>query len=150
MIRSVYSFCFILVLSFSAFGATTKLPSWVSEEPIINFTFPFFEEDGSPKWTLLGHEGRYQEDHTFHVVEMSLKSFQAQDHPDDFLLLESPKAILEIDDERAFGKEGITVTSSQFLLTGDQWTWNAAKDLMTVEKNVKVQFTQPLSLGDKF
>ena len=148
MFRVLYITSFLVTLVASWVGAvnlSSKLPAWVSQEPIINFTFPFFEEDGSPKWTLKGHEGRYKEDNTFHVVDMTLNSFQVEDHADDFIVLESPKAIIEVESEFAYGNEGIKVTSSQFVLTGQHWSWNSQADKMTVNENVKVEFTQPLA-----
>jgi hypothetical protein len=131
----------LLSLALNQGHAAENAPS----EPAKNFILPTFTPEGYYKMRLCGAEARMLTLHLIQLDDMNLTVFSgdASNRVDSVLL--SPLARVSLDEDIARGPGAIRLISDNLELTGEQWTYNHAKNSISIAKNVRVVFHSELS-----
>ncbi|MEC8649716.1 MAG: LptA/OstA family protein [Verrucomicrobiota bacterium] len=110
--------------------------------PIKNFRFPHFGDNGYTQWVLKGEEGIYDESNKIHVKKMGLRIYTGDKNMDLDLSLDSPFAVLRLDENKAQSEESITIIGGNFHITGNGWTWDGTTKEISVLMNTRVEFKE--------
>ncbi|MEC8330484.1 MAG: hypothetical protein VXZ45_05070, partial [Verrucomicrobiota bacterium] len=110
--------------------------------PIKNFRFPHFGDNGYTQWVLKGEEGIYDESNKIHVKKMGLRIYTGDKNMDLDLSLDSPFAVLRLDENKAQSEESITIIGGNFHITGNGWKWDGTTKEISVLMNTRVEFKE--------
>lgn len=116
--------------------------------PIEQFRLPVFGEDGNRIWELRGDRGVYHEDGYLDVERMTLRTFPEGQPKEPELLIQSPKARIFPEENRAAG-EGLLfleATNGSYAIVGRQWQWRGKDNQINIGAEARVTFRQ--TIGD--
>ncbi|HBO57015.1 MAG TPA: hypothetical protein DD622_01105 [Opitutae bacterium] len=135
---------YLLYLQFLlvALQLQAQVVDFVPSAPIKNFRFPHFGENGYTQWVLKGAEGIYDDSNKIRVKKMGLRIYTGDKNMDLDLSLDSPFAVLRLDENKAQSEESITIIGGNFHITGNGWTWNGTTKEISVLKNTRVEFKE--------
>ena len=119
-----------------------KLDNFIPSAPIKNFRFPHFGENGYTQWVLKGEEGIYDESNKIRVKQMGMRIYTGNKDMDLDLSLDSPFAVLRLNENKAQSEESITIIGGNFHITGDGWTWDGTTKEISVLNNTRVKFKE--------
>lgn len=123
----------------------TANAQFVPDTPVTNFSLSTFDEaTGWKAWVLRGGEGRYINADEIHVVDMSLEVLSGQEDMDVTMRIESPFAIMRLDENKAYGDSTIRLEGDRFSLEGADWQWEGESRDVTIRKDARVTFQQNL------
>ncbi len=115
------------------------------DAPVIDFLLPRFGETGNRIWDLSGRKGIYISPEQIDVEGMRLRVFQ-DDNPDEMeLQIESPRASIFIQENRAAGENSILVLGPTFSMSGTEWTWDGNEKKIVIRANCRVAFAEVLT-----
>lgn len=112
--------------------------------PVKDFRFPKFGPNGYTQWVLQGGKGIYDNPQQIRVEKMGLRIYTGDERMALELSLDSPEAILRLQENRAESKAPIAIKGSNFEITGLGWAWNGMSKDIKVLTNTQVEFTQSL------
>lgn len=116
------------------------------DTPLRNFSFPVFGEDGYKLWELRGVEGRYISESESVILGLDLKVFSG----DASALLESrlrsPRAHVYLDETRAEGDSSLFFSGENFVLQGENWSWDGRTKTMKVASAARVIFNDEIDI----
>lgn len=118
--------------------------NFIPDAPVINFKLPMFGKEGYRSWFLSGNQGIYVNKDQVDVLGMKISIFSDNAHDLLEATIESPKAAMFINENKAIGDDSIEVVGESYHLTGKDWTWDGKLKKMTINKEVKVVFDQSL------
>ena len=124
--------------------------SWVggqiqSGAPLRDFRLPKFGEDGQLDWDFAGESGIYVSDAQVDVRGVKLRVFSDDVPPRQVFEIQSRKASIYPEAGKAQGAGSVYGRSQAFVISGEEWEWNAHTDTLVIEKEVRVIFNQPLN-----
>lgn len=122
----------------------TASNNFIPDAPVINFKLPMFGKEGYRSWFLSGKQGIYVSQDEVDVLGMKINIFSGDARDLLEATIESPKAVMFINENKARGDDSIEVVGESYHLTGKDWTWDGKLKKMTINKEVKVVFDQSL------
>lgn len=118
--------------------------NFVPDAPVINFKLPMFNKEGHRTWFLTGDQGIYVSENEVDVLGMKITIFSGDARDLSEATIESPKAVMFINQNKASSDDTIEVTGQTYHLTGKDWTWDGNLKKMSINKNVRVVFEQSM------
>lgn len=112
------------------------------EAPVRNFLLPRFGEDGYKIWDLRGSKGTYLDAARIRVEGMKLRVFSGGAARRLETSIESPEALIHIEENRAEGRGTLFITGPNYRLAGEDWEWNGDAGRIRVHSRVRVVFDQ--------
>ncbi|WP_269539186.1 hypothetical protein [Cerasicoccus fimbriatus] len=114
--------------------------------PIENFRLPSFGEDGNRIWDLRGDKGLYLENGEIEVERMILRTFSPGNPKDADLTIESPKARIYPEENRAAGPGYLFLEASDgsFAIVGRNWQWFNDEQKIVIGEEARVTFKQAI------
>ena len=125
---------------FPKLGSSQMVP----DGPVINFSLPMFAESGFKKWELRGREGRYISSNRIDVVDLVLLIYSGDESQLLETTIESPAAVMLIDQSKAFGDCSIHLTGRRFWIEGQQWSWNGDESVIVIGRGARVVFSEEI------
>lgn len=119
--------------------------SFIPDAPIINFKLPMFNQEGYQSWYIQGDEGTYINEKQIDIKGMQLMIFSSDKDECLQTTIESPKASIMLQDNKAKSNNEIQATGEGYRLYGKDWLWNGELKKININKNVKVIFDKPLT-----
>lgn len=118
--------------------------NFIPDSPITNFKLPMFSKEGHRTWFLSGAQGIYVSKDEVNVLGMKINIFSGDARELLEATIESPKAMILINENKACSDDWIEVEGASYHLTGKDWTWDGKLKKMSINKEVKVLFDQSL------
>lgn len=139
--RCLQYFC-ILCLFVSVISLSGQM---TPNAPVEDFRFPRFGKDGYTQWVLQGERGIYDSAAQIRVEAMALRVYSGDERLARELSLESPNAILRLEENRAYSEEAIEIVGTNFKITGVGWEWSGETKEIVVKSETVVEFTQGIA-----
>ena len=133
-----------LVISWGCLFPTWGTPQMVPDGPVINFSLPMFSDSGFKKWELRGREGRYISSGRMDVVDLVLRIYSGDERRLLEITIESPAAVMLVDQSKAFGDSSIHITGRRFRMEGQQWSWNGEERVIEIGRAARVVFSEEI------
>lgn len=114
-------------------------------DPVLDFSLPRFGENGYAQWILRGAKGIYDSDQQIRVEDLSLRIYSGDENSTLEMTIESPKATLLVQENRAVSESPIEIVGLNFKVSGTGWTWDGSKKEIEVESDVVVEFSQEVA-----
>ena len=92
--------------------------------PVKDFRLPRFGADGFTDWVLQGVRGLYDGVEQVRVEGMSMRVYSGDERMALELSMDSPKATLRIEENRAYSDNTIEITGGNFNISGVGWVWS--------------------------
>lgn len=115
--------------------------------PVKNFRYPRFAENGYTEWVLQGAQGIYDSEEQIRVEAMVLRVYSGDERMMRELTLDSPRATIRIQENRAFSDAAIRIVGANFTISGTGWEWVGASREIVVTADAVVEFTQSIGGG---
>lgn len=114
--------------------------------PIENFRLPIFGEDGNRVWDLRGDKGIVNENGEIDVERMILRTFPPGEPTKADLTIESPKAHIYPEENRAAGPGYLFLQASDgsFAIVGRKWQWINDERKIVIGEEARVTFNQAI------
>lgn len=119
--------------------------NFIPDAPVVNFKLPMFNKDGHRTWFLSGKQGTYVNEGEVDVLGMKISIFSGDARDLLEATIESPRAVMFINENKAVGNDSIEVVGPSYHLTGKNWTWDGTLKKMSINKEVKVIFDQSMN-----
>lgn len=110
------------------------------------FSIPTYNADSYREWTLSGEEGIYKEDNRFEVTNMKLSIFSGDAEQNLDTVIQSSSAVFDLAGNRATSDAPIHISSANFEIHGEGWSWDGTQGRVVIEKSVTIRFSQKLDL----
>ena len=128
----------------------TLLASWAygqiqSGAPLRDFRLPKFGDDGQLDWDFSGKSGIYVSEEQVDVEKVKLRVFSDDVPPRQVFEMQSRVASIFPEAGKARGAGSVYGLSEDFVIAGEAWEWDARKETLIIEKEVRVIFKQPLN-----
>jgi hypothetical protein len=140
----------VLLLLTTVIGLTAINSRLVAEmvpnAPVENFRLPMFNEEGYRSWDLRGAKGIYVDGTHVDVIDMKIRIFSGDESNDVLTEITSPSAAVLLTENKAIGQDTILISSKDYKITGQNWTWDGDNDSFTIEGEVVVTFFE--GIGD--
>jgi len=140
----------VLLLLPTVIGLTAVHSRLVAEmipnAPVENFRLPMFNEEGYRSWDLRGAKGIYVDGTHVDVIDMKMRVFSGDEANDVLTEITSPTATVLLTENKAIGRNTILISSKDYNITGQNWTWDGDNDSFTIEGEVVVTFFE--GIGD--
>ncbi len=133
-----------ILLGESLLRADTPLDRLLPEGDVVAFRLPMFNRDGYREWILTGRRGRYIHTDRIEVDGMDLRAFSGDAADALNLTILSNQAIFAPQSNRASGPGAITLLGPDYQASGSEWNWEGETGVVTVRRNVRVIFNQPM------
>ena len=133
-------FPFFLCMPLAWAGLDTITPS----APVKQFRFPKFGSEGYTQWVLKGGVGIYDGPEQIRVEAMGLRVYTGDARMALELSLDSPDAILRMEENRAVSEAPISIEGKNFTITGKGWDWNGTSKDINVLQESRVEFSQSI------
>lgn len=140
MLRSYLSYAVGCLLSIYVLQAQIT-----PNDPVLDFSLPRFGDDGYAQWILRGGKGIYDSDEQVRVEDLSLRVYSGDEDRTLEMTIESPKATLLVQENRATSGSPIEITGLNFKVSGIGWTWDGSKKEIEVKSDVIVEFSQEIT-----
>jgi hypothetical protein len=114
--------------------------------PVENFRLPMFNEEGYRSWDLRGAKGIYVDGTHVDVIDMNIRVFTGDEENEVLTEITSPTAAVLLTENKAIGRNTILISSKDYSITGQNWTWDGNNDSFTIEGDVVVTFFE--GIGD--
>ncbi|MGF1447894.1 MAG: hypothetical protein ACFB20_00600 [Opitutales bacterium] len=124
--------------------ADTPLDRLLPEGDVVAFRLPMFNREGYREWILTARRGRYVHSDRIEVNGMDLRAFSGDAADALNLTILSNRAIFAPQSNRASGPGVITLFGAEYQATGSEWNWEGETGVVTVRRNVRVIFNQPM------
>ncbi len=114
------------------------------DAPIENFRLPIFGEDGNRIWDLRGDKGILKDNGEIDVERMILRTFPPGEPTKPDLTIESPKAYIYPEENRAAGPGYLFLQASDesFAIVGRNWEWVNDERKIIIREEARVTFKQ--------
>lgn len=116
------------------------------DTPLRNFSFPVFGEGGYKIWELRGVEGRYISETESIIIGLDLKVYSGDANNTLESRLRSPRAHVYLDERRAEGESSLFFSGENFILQGENWSWNGQTKTMKVASDARVIFNDEIDI----
>jgi lipopolysaccharide export system protein LptA len=137
---SRYLFIILLnCLTVSLFGQMTP------NAPVQNFRLPRFADNGYTQWVLQGERGIYDSDEQVRVEGMALRVYSGDERMAVELSLDSPEAVLRLQENRGYSDSTIEIVGTNFTISGVGWEWSGDSKEIIVKFDTVVKFTQGIA-----
>ncbi len=113
--------------------------------PVKNFRLPRFGDNGYTQWVLQGGEGIYDSPEQIRINQMALRVYSGDERMALEMSLDSPEAIVRVQENRAYSESTIEIVGANFKISGVGWTWDGVTKEIEVLFDTVVEFTQDLS-----
>ena len=141
--RRIAGLLAVLCLGVAFLGLPTGNAQLTPDTPLQQFRLPIFDEEtGYRVWEIDGAQAHYQSASEIEVTTMRLRIFEEGVRV--VTEITSPHAHLFPSAKRAFGKSAIRVEAPQYILTGEDWTWDGEESVVTVNRSARVEFHESL------
>lgn len=114
--------------------------------PVENFRLPMFNEEGYRSWDLRGAKGIYVDGTQVDVIDMNIRIFTGDEENEVLTEITSPTATVLLAENKAIGRNTILISSKDYSISGQNWTWDGNHDSFTIEGDVVVTFFE--GIGD--
>jgi lipopolysaccharide export system protein LptC len=107
---------------------------------LYRFSLPLFDEQGKKICSIYGRKADLSDDKIFKISDIMIQTFSENEKNIPKLFIMSDQAVLNIQDNSAFGDGFIAVTGGEFSATGQKWKFTENGKKFTLDKNVQVFF----------
>jgi lipopolysaccharide export system protein LptC len=121
-----------------AFTAFSMFAQEIGNAPVKNFVLPLFSKEGPRTVTLRGSAASRPSEKQIDIVDLNLTRFSgdANQRIDDILL--APSASFFPEQHLAKGDQAVRLIRDDMEINGEVWTYNHARQKVTIDKNVRV------------
>ena len=112
--------------------------------PLKDFTIPGFGDDGFPNWILKGKQLQHMDEANAMVQKMRLQILAGKGSREVETDLYSPSAQVRLRENRAHGKQSLSILGDHFQITGREWQWDGNSRTVKILHSVKVTFDENL------
>ena len=131
--------------SISLFSAIIFLTYMFGEiqisESATQFRYPKFSDNGYIEWVLQGNSGNYSES-KISIEGLNLRIYSGDKLSRPLSSITGKNCILDSDTEIASSDDSIIIKGSGFNLSGNQWTYNLSKEIISLKSDAFVRFSQ--------
>lgn len=117
----------------------------IPNAPIQNFKIPRLADNGYTQWVLQGAKGTYESAEQVRIEDMGLRVYTGDERMALEMRMDSPEAIVRIQENKAYSESTIEIVGSNFKISGVGWTWDGTTKEIEVLFDTVVQFTQTIS-----
>lgn len=136
----------LLVLLLSIPCAARPLSQLEPQTPIQDFFLPSFNDAGEKIWDLHGSEALISRDKSAVALQdLHVRLFDETDGGTLKIVLESPSAEVNTNDNRICGQDFIHVVGHLFTAMGSHWSFFGDDHTIILERNIQVFFETDLS-----
>jgi hypothetical protein len=131
-------------MGFASAGSSSSV---IANAPVKNFRLPSFNAQGHRTHLLRGSEARYISTTQIDVVNLHYSQFRGDGSTDTANILLAPSASVFLQERARYivrGGESMRLINDDFEATGEQWTYDHEAQKLTLGRNVRVVFHQPL------
>jgi lipopolysaccharide export system protein LptC len=107
---------------------------------LYRFSLPLFNEQGKKICSIYGQKADLSDDKIFKISDIMIQTFSENEKNIPKLFVMSDQAMVNIQDNSAFGDGFIAVTNGEFSATGQKWKFTKNGKNFTLDKNVQVFF----------
>ena len=132
----------ICILFFSAIIFLTFLCGEIQiSESVTQFRYPKFSDNGFIEWVLEGNSGNYKQ------ADISIEGLKLRIYSGDQLArslsnITGDNCIFNSDTQIASSDDSILIKGSGFNLSGNQWTYDLSKEIISLNSDAFVRFSQ--------
>ena len=132
----------ICILFFSAIIVPTFLYGKIEiSESVTQFRYPKFSDNGFIEWVLEGNSGNYG--HSDISIEgLKLRIYSGDQSARSLSNITGENCIFNSDSQIASSDDDILIRGSGFNLSGNQWTYYLAKEIIYLNSDAFVRFSQ--------
>ncbi len=122
--------------------STDRSPEFLSAQPVERFSLPRFDPAGRKIWEMRGRTAVLTGPQTIQIEELVIQiDNPAENAP---TLIQSPSALLSLDDRRAHGDGFITIDGPGFTVDGNRWSWDGNSRTVRITDHAVVRLTGSL------
>ena len=132
----------ICTLFFSAIGFLMLLKGEIQiSESVTQFRYPKFSENGFIEWVLEGNSGIYNQS-DISIEGLKLRIYSGDQSARSLSNITGDNCIFNSDTQIATSADSILIKGSGFNLSGKQWTYDLSKEIISLNSNALVRFSQ--------
>lgn len=133
------------ILLFAVATSLVWSADYVGNVPVENFRMPWFDDEaGRITAEVRGASGRVLPDQTMEITRLNLRMFGEGGPEDVAMAITSPLALVDPDSHVAAGPGQLRVTTPEFEIYGDGWSYNHETKTATINNNVVATFSRDL------
>ena len=110
-------------------------------ESVTQFRYPKFSNNGFIEWVLEGNSGNY-EDSDISIKGLNLRIYSGDRLARSLSKITGDNCIFNSDSQIASSNDDILIEGSGFNLSGYQWTYDLSKEIISLNSNAFVRFSQ--------
>lgn len=110
-------------------------------ESVTQFRYPKFSENGFIEWVLEGNSGNYNES-DIAIDGLKLRIYSGDQLARSLSNITGDNCSFNSDTQIATSDDSILIKGSGFNLSGNQWTYDLSKEIISLESDALVRFSQ--------
>ena len=132
----------ICILFFSAIIFLTFLCGEIQiSESVSQFRYPKFSDNGFIEWVLEGNSGNYKQS-DISIEGLKLRIYSGDQLARSLSNITGDNCIFNSDTQIASSDDSILIKGSGFNLSGNQWTYDLSKEIISLNSDAFVRFSQ--------
>lgn len=138
LMKRICTFCFLV------FGLLTCLVGEIQiSESVTQFRYPKFSENGFIEWVLEGNSGSYSESN-ISIEALRLRIYSGDQSARSLSNITGDNCTFESNTQVATSDDSISIKGSGFDLSGNQWTYDLSKEIISLNSDALVRFSQSI------
>ena len=110
-------------------------------ESVTQFRYPKFSDNGFIEWVLEGNSGNYKQSDIF-IEGLKLRIYSGDQLARSLSNITGDNCIFNSDTQFASSDDSILIKGSGFNLSGNQWTYDLSKEIISLNSDAFVRFSQ--------
>lgn len=136
--KRICTFCFLV------FGLLTYLVGEIQiSESVTQFRYPKFSENGFIEWVLEGNSGTYSESN-ISIEALRLRIYSGDQSARSLSNITGDNCTFDSNTQVATSDDSISIKGSGFDLSGNQWTYDLSKEIISLNSDALVRFSQSI------
>lgn len=132
----------VCLLFFSAIIFLTFLCGEIQiSESVTQFRYPKFSDNGFIEWVLEGNSGNYKQS-DISIEGLKLRIYSGDQLARSLSNITGDNCIFNSDTQIASSDNSILINGSGFNLSGNKWTYNLSKEIISLNSDAFVSFSQ--------
>ena len=132
----------VCILFFSAIIFLTFLCGEIQiSESVTQFRYPKFSDNGFIEWVLEGNSGNYKQS-DISIEGLKLRIYSGDQLARSLSNITGDNCIFNSDTQIASSDNSILINGSGFNLSGNKWTYNLSKEIISLNSDAFVSFSQ--------
>jgi lipopolysaccharide export system protein LptA len=138
LMKRICTSCFLVL------GLVTFLIGEIQiSESVTQFRYPKFSENGFIEWVLEGNSGTYSQSN-ISIEELRLRIYSGDQSARSLSNISGDNCTFDSDTEVATSDDSISIKGSGFNLSGNQWTYDLSEEIITLNSDAMVRFSESI------